>query len=53
MRHISSLPFDLWPNLDRELWSTTVASTEEWLDQARAAGWTRRTRDEAMNSSMA
>ena len=50
MRHISSLPFDLWPNLDRELWSTTVASTEEWLDQARAAGWTRRTRDEAMNS---
>jgi integrase/recombinase XerD len=50
MRHTSSLPFELWPKRDRELWVTTVASTEDWLDQTRAAGWAHRTRDEAMKS---
>ena len=35
----SSLPFKLWPNRDRKLWFMNVVSTEDWLDQTRAAGW--------------
>jgi hypothetical protein len=51
MRHTRSLPIELWPERDRELWRTAVASPEKtWLDQTRAAGWSPRTRDEATKS---
>ena len=50
MRHRLSLPFESWPECDRELWQAIIESTEDWVDQTRAAGWKSRTRIEAMQT---